>query len=233
VIIDTINDVVVRDVGEEIVNTGGVAVRPFWWSTECLAALGLASTGGGTDTTKSGDNSGDTSSTTAQGSGDTSGAGGAGGETGLGADTGTGDAGGNGSGVGEGAEERGAGVGGGLSGGWIALIVALGVVAVGALGGLAFLLGRASHGARLVGAPADATTAAADAAATTTETAATAERAASAAAAGSTAAAGAGSAAGTTPETTAQTQAASLFCSHCGGAVNPEAKFCAGCGKPV
>jgi len=213
VIIDTINDVVVRDVGEEIVNTGGAAVRPFWWSTECLAALGLASTGGGTDTTKSGDNSGGTSSTTAQGSEDTSGASGAGEETGLGADTGTGDAGGNGSGVGEGAEERGAGVGGGLSGGWIALIVALGVVAVGALGGLAFLLGRASHAARLVGAPADATTAAA---------------------AGSTAAAVvSGSADGTLPESTARTQAASLFCSHCGGALNPEAKFCAGCGKPV
>jgi hypothetical protein len=32
---------VLRDIGDKIVNTGGVAVRPFWWSNECLEALGL------------------------------------------------------------------------------------------------------------------------------------------------------------------------------------------------
>jgi len=32
-------DVVLGDVGEKIYNTSGVAVRPFWWSTECMAVL--------------------------------------------------------------------------------------------------------------------------------------------------------------------------------------------------
>lgn len=43
-VIDTVNDVVISDIDDKIVTgvlTGGVAVRPFWWSNECLEALGL------------------------------------------------------------------------------------------------------------------------------------------------------------------------------------------------
>jgi hypothetical protein len=32
---------VLRDIDDKIVNTGGVAVRPFWWGNEYLEALGL------------------------------------------------------------------------------------------------------------------------------------------------------------------------------------------------
>ncbi len=39
--IDTVNDAVLRDIGDKIVYTGGVAVRPFWWGNESLEALGL------------------------------------------------------------------------------------------------------------------------------------------------------------------------------------------------
>lgn len=55
--IDTVNDVVLRDIGDQIVNTGGVAVRPFWWSNECLEALGLKTYNLGPGGT-SGDNGG-------------------------------------------------------------------------------------------------------------------------------------------------------------------------------
>jgi len=46
-----VDDVVLGDVGEELVSTAGVAVRPFWWSDECLAAPG---DGGGPMTTDGG-----------------------------------------------------------------------------------------------------------------------------------------------------------------------------------
>jgi hypothetical protein len=39
VVIDTVRDVVLGDCGDKIVNTVGVAVRPFWWSAECMAVL--------------------------------------------------------------------------------------------------------------------------------------------------------------------------------------------------
>ena len=38
-IIDTVNDEVLGDVGDTIYNTSGVAVRPFWWSSECVEVL--------------------------------------------------------------------------------------------------------------------------------------------------------------------------------------------------
>jgi hypothetical protein len=41
VVIDTVNDVVIGDIDDKIVNTGGVAVRPFWWGNEYLEELGL------------------------------------------------------------------------------------------------------------------------------------------------------------------------------------------------
>jgi hypothetical protein len=137
VVIDTVDDVVLGDIGEEIMSTAGVAVRPFWWSRECLEVLGLATPSGGSDTTQAGDvpgdNPGGVSSTVAGGSvvpstdaGDSGGA----------EDEATARPGESGS---EDESARGAG---GLSGGWIALIAVLAVVAVAALTGLAFMLGR-------------------------------------------------------------------------------------------
>jgi hypothetical protein len=38
-VIDTVNDVVSGVCGEKIVQTSGVAVKPFWWSTECMDVL--------------------------------------------------------------------------------------------------------------------------------------------------------------------------------------------------
>lgn len=38
-VIDTINDVVLHDCGDTIYNTSGVAVRPFWWSSEAIEVL--------------------------------------------------------------------------------------------------------------------------------------------------------------------------------------------------
>jgi hypothetical protein len=39
VVIDTVHDVVLGDCDDKIVNTVGVAVRPFWWSTASMAVL--------------------------------------------------------------------------------------------------------------------------------------------------------------------------------------------------
>jgi len=39
VVLDTVNDVVLGDIGKKEVQTAGVAVRPFWWSTACVEAL--------------------------------------------------------------------------------------------------------------------------------------------------------------------------------------------------
>lgn len=49
IVVDTVADEIVGDMGGEPVKTGGVAVRPFWWSTECLQVLGVA-TGEGSGT---------------------------------------------------------------------------------------------------------------------------------------------------------------------------------------
>jgi hypothetical protein len=38
-VIDTVKDVVLGDVGKKLVQTGGVAVLPFWWSTACMEVL--------------------------------------------------------------------------------------------------------------------------------------------------------------------------------------------------
>lgn len=46
IIVDTVADEIVGDMGGEPVKTGGVAVRPFWWSTECLQVLGVATAEG-------------------------------------------------------------------------------------------------------------------------------------------------------------------------------------------
>ena len=37
--IDTVKDVVLGDIGDKLVQTDGVAVRPFWWSTACVEVL--------------------------------------------------------------------------------------------------------------------------------------------------------------------------------------------------
>ncbi|MCX6363031.1 MAG: hypothetical protein NTW58_02450 [Actinobacteria bacterium] len=39
-VIDTVKDVVLGDIGKKLVQTGGAAVRPFWWSTACMEVLG-------------------------------------------------------------------------------------------------------------------------------------------------------------------------------------------------
>jgi hypothetical protein len=181
---------VIGDIGGEIVSTGGVAVRPFWWSTECLAGLGLAPAGGETVTTGAGDatrpsdSADDNSGAATVGPGGTSGhdAAGSEGAGSDGGDTGDGDA-----------NEQGSA---GLSGGWIALITVLAVVAVGALTGLAFLLGRGLSRSRAV---------------TTRETDAN----------------------GAPADAAQQTRTAPSFCSQCGRALDPDARFCAGCAKPV
>lgn len=38
-VIDTVNDVVLHDCSDTIFNTSGVAVRPFWWSSEAITIL--------------------------------------------------------------------------------------------------------------------------------------------------------------------------------------------------
>jgi hypothetical protein len=148
VVIDTVKDVVIGDVGDEIMNTAGVAVRPFWWSRESLEVLGLAAPSGGSDTTQGGDASGNASGGTADIA------------TGGSVVPSTGGSGGGTAG-GEAKEETGGSEGkdesapseGGLSGGWIALIAVLAVVAVAALAGFAYMLGRGrpTAAARVVG----------------------------------------------------------------------------------
>ena len=39
VVIDTVMDVVLGDIGKKLLQTDGVAVRPFWWSTACMEVL--------------------------------------------------------------------------------------------------------------------------------------------------------------------------------------------------
>jgi hypothetical protein len=39
VVVDTVRDVVLGDIGKKEVQTAGVAVRPFWWSTACVEVL--------------------------------------------------------------------------------------------------------------------------------------------------------------------------------------------------
>jgi hypothetical protein len=39
VVIDTVKDVVLGDIGKKEVQTDGLAVRPFWWSTACMELL--------------------------------------------------------------------------------------------------------------------------------------------------------------------------------------------------
>ena len=114
-VIDTVKDVVIGDVGDEIVSTAGVAVRPFWWSKESLEVLGVAAVGSGSDTTSASDTSASTSLTVVGGSAGTS--------TG-GDDGGAGDDGGT---AGEidaddarSSKDESASSDGGLSGGWIA-----------------------------------------------------------------------------------------------------------------
>ena len=38
-VLDTVKDVVLGDCGDKEVQTAGVAVRPFWWSTACMEVL--------------------------------------------------------------------------------------------------------------------------------------------------------------------------------------------------
>lgn len=38
-VIDTVRDVVLGDIGKELQQTAGVAVRPFWWSEACMEVL--------------------------------------------------------------------------------------------------------------------------------------------------------------------------------------------------
>jgi hypothetical protein len=38
-VIDTIKDVVIGDIGKELLQTDGVAVRPFWWCAACMEVL--------------------------------------------------------------------------------------------------------------------------------------------------------------------------------------------------
>jgi hypothetical protein len=38
-VIDTVKDVVRGDIGKELMQTAGVAVRPFWWSAACMEVL--------------------------------------------------------------------------------------------------------------------------------------------------------------------------------------------------
>jgi hypothetical protein len=38
-VIDTVNDVVTGTCGDKVVQTAGVAVSPFWWSTAAMEVL--------------------------------------------------------------------------------------------------------------------------------------------------------------------------------------------------
>ena len=37
--VDTVKDVALGDIGKKLVQTDGVAVRPFWWSTAAVDVL--------------------------------------------------------------------------------------------------------------------------------------------------------------------------------------------------
>jgi hypothetical protein len=39
VVLDTVKDVVLGDIGKKLVQTDGLAVRPFWWSTASMEVL--------------------------------------------------------------------------------------------------------------------------------------------------------------------------------------------------
>ncbi len=136
-VIDTVADVVLGDVGEDIVSTSGVAVRPFWWSAECLEALGLAvgatgdseSAGEGSSTTAADVTSGDEGATVSEAN-----------------DNGAAVA-GNADGSHSAEGEEVSAQASALSAGWITLIVVLGVAVVGALAALIVLLSRGRRGA--------------------------------------------------------------------------------------
>jgi hypothetical protein len=128
VVVDTVKDVVIWDVGDKLVSTGGVAVRPFLWSRESLQVLGLAAGSTATETTAAarttdpGQGTVDATTSTGRGAaGDASGGGDTGGHLAVLADS-------------------------GLSGAWIALIAVIAIVALAAVIALAFLLGRARAG---------------------------------------------------------------------------------------
>ncbi|MFH0915569.1 MAG: hypothetical protein V1912_03880 [bacterium] len=213
-VIDTIKDVVIGDIGDEVVNTAGVAVRPFWWSTECLEALGLATGGGGTE--------GETTST--GGSSDT--AVGGSGET-VGSEGESTSDGGEATG-GAASDTRASVKGDGLSGGWIALIAVLAVVAVAALAGLAFMIGRGRRGGGRIEATAGPVEGGP----------ATSGEAASEQASGGAASTGAATAGAATTEAATQTagqeaKATPPFCSQCGSPLHEGMRFCANCAKPV
>ena len=90
---------------------------------------------------------------------------------------------------------------GGLSGGWIALIAALAVLAVAALVAAAFVFGRV--------------------------------RAGGAAMRGSTAAIGPVTTDAGTGGAASVAAASKAFCAECGSSVEPGARFCASCGRPL
>lgn len=149
-VIDTVNDVVLGDVGDELVSTAGVAVRPFWWSEECLAALGHSGKQPGSGGSEQGGPGAGQAGEGRQGmttGGSTSGNVDAGGDAG--------DGGAGGAGVDDGAADEvaldGQAVGAtaaGLGGGWTALIAVLAVIAAAALGAAGYLLWRARGSAR-------------------------------------------------------------------------------------
>ena len=216
-VIDTVADVVLGDVGKEIMNTAGVAVRPFWWSTECLQVLGLATGDSGAE--EEGEES--SSTTVADGAGSQGEADG----TGTGASESGGseavDSQGSGSGeTGDGGEEGGQSVEGedvsaqatSLTAGWIALIVILGVVAVAALAALAVLLSRSRRGPEPP-ANGDIGGAAPVGAAPDVQVASPAVVAA--------------------PVVAAAPAAPAAFCSQCGRSLEADAKFCPGCGRQL
>jgi DNA-binding beta-propeller fold protein YncE len=256
IVIDTVKDEVLGVIGDEsLTNSGGggqvsgqipevvvvtlrsvgIAVRPFWWSTDSLVALGLATAP---------DQSG---SETSQGETPTSGHGGEGGN-------GNGSAGEASEGAGSVTHDTGDG---GLSGGWIALIVVLVAVAAGLLGAAGYLFGRvrragkAGTGASAAGTASSAgaggaqdegsaggRTATATEAATTTGTDATTGTAATTAAAAGGSASSESSAAGQTAAVLAEAPSSRAgqppaFCSTCGACLDAGGRFCPGCGRQI
>ncbi len=206
-VIDTVEDVVLGDVGDELVSTAGVAVRPFWWSNECLTALGY---GGGVEPTDDAGSGAGGPDATGGGTSHTDGliGGGSGGQTGDGSD--------DGPSLGVGGDEadgdeagdalEGESVGArttGLGGGWVAFIAVSAAVAGAALAVAAYLLlrsrrSRPSHGA---GAEADA---------------------------------GEAPASSVMPAPMGpdvSDEDTPVFCSRCGASLDPGDKFCASCGR--
>lgn len=165
----------------------------IWRSDEVMVAEVTTTTGSGSSSTTDGD-----TATSGTGIGSSDG--------GMGGDGGTG-------GGGDGSQNS---EGGGLSSGWVALIVVLAVVAVAAIVALAFLLGRMGRGPR-TGAP--------DASGTAGTTATLAETATQDLAATRSPA--------VTQVSSQETSAAPAFCSACGTSLDQEAKYCPACGKQL